>query len=101
MLLLPFLKLSDKPRIWIDFIPFLLNMLERLLKAHTFVFYQIGEDKSNGTRYSCHTMYQNIGLFPRFMNKIDSSVEVQAQVVIFVVLAWYIQGIGNMSLWML
>lgn len=78
MLLFPFLKLSDKSWVWIDFVPLPLNMLERLLKAHSLVFYQIGENKSNGTRYSCHTMYENIGLFSRFMNKIDSSVEMHA-----------------------
>ena len=78
MFLFPFLKLSDKARIWIDFVPFLLNMLERLLKAHTLVFYQIGENKSNGTRYSRHAMDENIGLFPRFMDEIDGSVVVHA-----------------------
>ena len=49
MLLLPFLKLSDKARVGIDFAPLLLNLLERLLEAHALMLYQIGEDKSNGT----------------------------------------------------
>lgn len=65
-------------------------MLVGLIVGHSLVFDEIGEDECNRPRDASHAMDQDVGFLQGFMDEVDGGVEVHAEVVVLVVLSWYV-----------
>jgi hypothetical protein len=68
---------------------------KRLLKRHSQIFHQIGDDQRSRTRDAGHAVHQNVGLLSRLMNKVSSCTEVHAQIISLMVLARNVEGVRH------
>jgi hypothetical protein len=73
-----------------------LDSSEGFLERKAKVLHHVCQDKSNGPRNSSHAVNKDVSEFARFVDEIDSSIEMDAEVVVLVVLSRYIQRVRNM-----